>query len=208
MPKTTISECLTLTETSECLRLANKAYILQGLATPRCESCSHRDTCNGLDECTHERRTPWHDLQDTRVFRADVDGSLMGTVSCVFEDPFIGLPCGELFADQIVSCFGPRRVLAELTCIAAAGKTPGLLIPRMLRFARDWALERGVDAVVGCCHPHHVDFWRGFLCAVFPEPERVRFASHAENAEAVFGYMTRESVTEYTSRLRQRRLQR
>jgi hypothetical protein len=191
VPGTTIRLCGTPEEISECLRLVNTAYTIAGLQSPHCATCDLSGKCGGLIKCIHERRTAWHGIAGTVVVRADRDDQLTATVTCVFDDPFIRLPSWGLFADQITERFRVKDILAEITCLASSPEARGLVVPRMLRFARDWLFTQGVDAIIGCIHPHHIDFWRRFMGAEFPHQQIVRQAGHVGDALAVFGYMLR-----------------
>jgi hypothetical protein len=177
--------CETPEETSECLQLVQRAYMEIMILPP------------GLHGWTPiEHRTAWHQIPSTKVVRAErEDGSLLATVTLVFDDPGIGLPCMLLFADQIRELQGSQKMtLSELTCVAADQKVSirkrlGTTV-RMLQWGRDWLLEQ-CDVVIGCCHPHHADFWTNYMGFIIPHPEDIRHAEHAEGAEAVWGYMKR-----------------
>ena len=166
--------CQNTVEVNECLHLVYQSYVRAGFIAPN------------VDEIN---RTIWHNLPDTAIVRAEYDGELIATVTCIFENQYIGMPCSELFQDEIDEVFGPRDLLAEMSCIASAGPVHNREIMQMLRWGRDWLFQRGVVAVVGCVHPHHIAFWEGLMDAVFPARTDIRHATHVLGADAVWGYM-------------------
>jgi hypothetical protein len=173
--------CHTIGEIQECLELVYKKYSELHIA--------NKDILVGDSYEKGIYRTLWHNLPDTVIVRAEHDNNLVATVTCVFNNEYIGMPCSKLFQDQIDEVFGVFDLLAEMTCIASIDSQHNRLVLKMLRYGRDWLFERGVHAVVGCVHPHHVKFWKELMGAVTFNVEDVRLAQHAGNAQAVWGYM-------------------
>ena len=182
--------CQNMVEVNECLHLVYQSYVRAGFISPN------------VDEI---HSTMWHNLPDTAIVRAEYDGELVATVTCIFENQYIGMPCSELFQDQIDETFGPRDLLAEMSCIASVGPDHNREVMQMLRWGRDWLLDHGVTAVMGCVHPHHAKFWISLMGAVSPREGDVR-TYYDLGADAVWGYMTRESVAECNRQRRRDRV--
>ena len=178
--------CVTAEEEEECIRLYQQSYLNAGHIVPRCDDCDYSVCCGGLSTCKLLIWTEFHQSDASVIWKAvDVDGRLLATATAVF-DSEIGVPCEKTFPTEvaIIRCF---ETLGEMCCLAAVGK--GRVMPRLLRHVRDWMWNH-VRVVVGCCHPHHREFWERVMGATFPQQD-VKKAKHASEQPAVFGFRRR-----------------
>jgi hypothetical protein len=137
-------------EVESSLRLVYAAYRQRGLIAAN------------LSEL---RITPYHLLPTTEVLIATRGKRVVCTATLVHDNPRLGLPMESMYADEVSQrrAFGLR--LAEASCLAddPDEKPPLHALVRLMALTIQCAYRRGVAELLAAMHPHHADFYTGFL---------------------------------------------
>jgi hypothetical protein len=109
------------------------------------------------------------------ILAEDSHGRAMGTVSLVFDSPK-GLPCGEIYQDELNPLRSEGRRLAEVVRLAVDKSYPHsrMLLIRMFNFLAIFSrrVRKDTDFVIEV-NPHHVEYYRRMLLFEQLGPERV-----------------------------------
>jgi len=140
-------------ELDNVFRLIHTEYLRQGLTQP-----------NRLNL----RILPHQLLQTSWIFTALQNENAVATLSLV-EDGQIGMPMDGMYGQEISQLRQAGTRLAELTCLAHKPHTLETMWNRgkvsstlgmLMGLVNSLALKRGVEALVICVHPRHVNFYR------------------------------------------------
>lgn len=119
-------------------------------------------TAAGLDNLseTNLRITPYHLLSSTIVFIAKLDGHIVMTVSLI-QDSHLGLPMDSIYSEELEARRNSGMKLAEVGCLAARKDLRNSvdIFIELGKLLVQFALYRGLDALVIAVHPKHKRFY-------------------------------------------------
>ena len=138
-----------LDELESCLMLVHEAYLNQGIIDPH---------------PARLRVIRHHTVPTTEVLMATMGGKVVCT-STLVRDGRLGLPMESIFGEEVAIRRRSGKALAEASCLAHAPdvKLPLSVIVGIMAMTVQCAKYRGTDELLAVVHPHHADFYRGFL---------------------------------------------
>jgi hypothetical protein len=111
------------------------------------------------------RVTPYQLLPTTEVLIAIEQHRVVCTASVV-RDGLMGLPLEDVYAEEVASRRRQGLVLAEVSCLADCqdgSRTAFSNVLQLMSLCVQCAKARGVDELLVAVHPHHAQFYQGFL---------------------------------------------
>ena len=148
-PKVVYRTARQLDDVESCLSLVHDAYTRNGIMDPH---------------PARIRVIPHHTLPTTEVLLAMMDGEIACTSTMVL-DGELGLPMDAIFHDELEIRRLAGRKMAEASCLAQRQnlRIPLSVVVRLMAMTIQCAKRRGADELLAVVHPHHADFYRGFL---------------------------------------------
>lgn len=112
------------------------------------------------------RVLPFHLLETTEVFCAELDGEVALTMTLV-RDGALGLPMESVYGKEVETLRHKGFGLAEVSCLAdqcaMLGKSFLPVFVDLSRILAQYARKKGVDALLAAMHPHHAPFYQRVL---------------------------------------------
>ncbi len=126
---------------------------------------SYRDA--GLSEPNRFglRVTPYHLLETTEVFIAQLRGRTVFTLSLVI-DGELGLPMESVYGTEVETLRQEGFLVGEVSCLADRRTQFSGFFPvfvRLCRLMAQYAWRRGLSGLVAAVHPRHARFYRRFM---------------------------------------------
>lgn len=125
------------------------AYLRSGLTRPN----AHRI-----------RVTPYHLLDTTEVFVAEIREELISTISLV-RDGELGVPMEAIYGEEVAALREAGFDLAEVSCLAdrRGRRQSTATVFGIMSIMAQCAAERGVDYLLIAVHPRHAGFYQRFI---------------------------------------------
>ncbi len=140
----------TRAEREAAFRLVHQSYLNAGLSEP-----------NGFGL----RVTPYHLLDTTEVFIAQLDGRIVFTLSLVI-DGELGLPMESVYSDEVDALRQEGFLVGEVSCLADRRTQFRGFFPvfvRLCRLMAQYAWRRGLSGLAAAVHPRHARFYRRYM---------------------------------------------
>ncbi len=140
----------TRAERESAFRLVYRSYLGTGLSEP-----------NGFGL----RVTPYHLLETTEVFIAQLDGRTVSTLSLVI-DGELGLPMQSVYSTEVDALRQEGFLVGEVSCLADRRTQVREFFPvfvQLCRLMAQHAWRRGLSGLVAAVHPRHARFYRRFM---------------------------------------------
>lgn len=112
-----------------------------------------------------QRVIPQHVSASAEVLIARLNDHIAASVTLVPDTPEGRLPLEATFPREVQARRRGGRILAEASCLAhdPDRRPPLSVVVRTMAMVIQLAKYRGADELLAAVHPHHLDFYTGFL---------------------------------------------